>query len=82
MTTLVQISKTFVLGGDRHEVGDRSSVGRWQFAARNWIWVRILNFVAALFAFANDVCDAAEDAFTLLGAAFVAIENVGTEREL
>lgn len=41
-----------------------------------------MDLVTALFSFADDVCDAAEDAFAFLGAAFVAIENVGTEREL
>lgn len=63
-------------------MSDGSSVGRRQFAARHWIWVCILDLVAALLAFANDVCDAAEDAFAFLGAAFVAIEDVSAEGEL
>jgi hypothetical protein len=41
-----------------------------------------LDFVAALFALADYVCDAAEYAFAFLGAAFVAVEDVGAEAEL
>jgi hypothetical protein len=82
MTTLVQIGKTLVLGGDGHEVSDGSAIRRWEFAAGHWIWVCVLDLVASLLAFANDVCDAAEDAFAFLGAAFVAIEDVGAQREL
>jgi hypothetical protein len=41
-----------------------------------------LNFVAALFALADHVCDAAEYTFAFLGAAFVAVEDVGAKAEL
>jgi hypothetical protein len=82
MPTLVQISQAFVFGGYGHEVSDAGSIGRWQFASGDWVRIRVLDFVAALFALADYVCDAAEYAFAFLGAAFVAVEDVGAEAEL
>jgi hypothetical protein len=41
-----------------------------------------LDFVAALFALADYVCDAAEYAFAFLSAAFVAVKDVGAEAKL
>jgi hypothetical protein len=41
-----------------------------------------LDLVAALLAFADYVCDAAQYAFAFLGAAFVAVEDVSAEAEL
>ena len=82
MPSLVQISQPFIFSGYRHQVSDRRSIRGRQVAAGDGIGVCILDFVAALFAFAYYVCDAAEDAFAFLGAAFVAVEDVGAEGKL
>ena len=58
------------------------SIGRRQVTTRHWVRIRVLDFVAALFALADYVGHAAEDAFAFLGAAFVAVEDVGAEGEL
>jgi hypothetical protein len=82
MPSLVQISQPFIFSGYRHQVSDTGSIRGRQVATGNGVRVCVLDFVAALFAFAYYVCDAAEDPFTFLGAAFVAIEDVGAEGEL
>lgn len=82
MPSLVQISQPFVFSRYRHQVSDTGSIRGRQVAAGDGIRVCVLDLVAALFAFAYYVCDAAEDAFAFLGSAFVAVEDVGAEGEL
>ena len=82
MPSLVQISQPFIFSGYGHQVSDRRSIGGRQVAAGDGVRVCVLDFVAALFAFANDVCDTTEDAFAFLCAAFVAVEDLSAEVEL
>ena len=56
---------------------DGGPVWHWRSV---WLWICIDDLVTALFAFADDRCDLAEDAFTLGGALFiVAVEDFGLD---